>query len=383
MSKLDELIAELCPEGVEYKRIDELAQISAGGDLPENYVKGLTSPSERYPYPIYSNGTADRALYGYADSYKIEKEAITISARGTIGYHEIRKGKFTPIVRLITLIADENIITTKFLNYALCVAGIEGVTTGIPSLTVPMLRKFIVPVPPLPVQNEIVRILDNFTELTTKLTAELTARKKQYEYYRSRLLTSKETVTKWCKLGEIADIGTGSSNTNEALEEGLYPFYVRSQEVRGKNEYEFDEIAIITAGDGVGVGKVFHYVEGKYALHQRAYRIHITNENVVPKYFYHYMKSTFLDYIRKTAVNSSVTSIRRKMLDDYSVPVPSLEVQQRIVNVLDNFESICSDLNIGLPAEIEARKKQYEFYRDALLTFAETGSIISQTDRQA
>ena len=187
---------------------------------------------------------------------------------------------------------------------------------------------------------------------------------------------------KWCRLGEIADIGTGSSNTNEGLEEGLYPFYVRSQEVRRKNEYEFDETAIITAGDGVGVGKVLHYVEGKYALHQRAYRIHITDENVIPKYFYHYMKGTFLEYIGKAAVNSSVTSIRRKMLDDYPVPVPSVEIQNRIINVLDNFESICSDLNIGLPAEIEARKKQYEFYRDALLTFAETGSIIAQTDRQ-
>ena len=94
------------------------------------------------------------------------------------------------------------------------------------------------------------------------------------------------------------------------------------------------------------------------------------------------MKGTFLEYIGKAAVNSSVTSIRRKMLDDYPVPVPSVEIQNRIINVLDNFESICSDLNIGLPAEIEARKKQYEFYRDALLTFAETGSIIAQTDRQ-
>ena len=86
-----------------------------------------------------------------------------------------------------------------------------------------------------------------------------------------------------------------------------------------------------------------------------------------------------MEYIGKAAVNSSVTSIRRKMLDDYPVPVPSVEIQNRIINVLDNFESICSDLNIGLPAEIEARKKQYEFYRDALLTFAETGSIIRQT----
>lgn len=184
------------------------------------------------------------------------------------------------------------------------------------------------------------------------------------------------------QLAEIADIGTGSSNTNEGLDEGEYPFYVRSQEPLRKNEYEFDETAIITAGDGVGVGKVFHYVEGKYALHQRAYRIHINTPTVYPKYFFYYMKSAFLPYIEKTMFQGSVPSIRRPMLNAFPVPVPALDVQKRLVHVLDNFEAICSDLNIGLPAEIEARQKQYVFYRDALLTYVATGKTIL-TDRQA
>ena len=186
-------------------------------------------------------------------------------------------------------------------------------------------------------------------------------------------------------LADIADIGTGSSNTNEGLEEGKYPFYVRSQEPLRKNEYEYDETAIITAGDGVGVGKVFHYVEGKYALHQRAYRIHINTPDVLPRYYFHYMRSAFLPYIQKTMFQGSVASIRRPMLNQFPVPVPTLDVQKRLVNVLDNFEAICTDLNIGLPAEIEARQKQYEYYRDLLLTFAETGNTIltdRQTDRQ-
>ena len=148
-----------------------------------------------------------------------------------------------------------------------------------------------------------------------------------------------------------------------------------------KNEYEFDETAIITAGDGVGVGKVFHFVEGKYALHQRAYRIHITSPEVLPKYYFHYMRTAFLPYIQNTMYQGSVASIRRPMLNEFPVPVPSLDVQERLINVLDNFEAICSDLNIGLPAEIEARQKQYEYYRDLLLTFAETGSTVL-TDRQ-
>ena len=177
-------------------------------------------------------------------------------------------------------------------------------------------------------------------------------------------------------LEEIAEIGTGSSNTNEAVEDGKYPFYVRSQTPLLKDDYEFDETAIITAGDGVGVGKVFHYVEGKYALHQRAYRIHFIDGEIVPKYAFYYIQAKFYDYISKAGFHSSVSSIRRPMLNAFELPVPSVEVQNRLVNVIDNFESICSDLNIGLPAEIDARQKQYEYYRDALLTFVENGETI-------
>lgn len=168
---------------------------------------------------------------------------------------------------------------------------------------------------------------------------------------------------------EIAELGTGSSNTNESIEDGAYPFYVRSQEPLRKNTYEYDETAIITAGDGVGVGKVFHYVEGKYALHQRAYRIHITDLRVNPKFFFYYMRSAFLTYIGKEMFQGSVASIRRPMLNAFPVPIPSLEEQRRIVAILDRFDALCNDISSGLPAEIAARQKQYEYYRDKLLTF--------------
>jgi len=199
-------------------------------------------------------------------------------------------------------------------------------------------------------------------------------RKKQYEYYRDMLFNfdgQNDAAVEWFTLSQIADIGTGSSNTNEELEVGDYPFFVRSQEVRQKNTFEFDEIAIITSGDGVGVGKIFHYIEGKYALHQRAYRIHITDERILPRYYFYYMKSAFLSYIEKNSFRSSVTSIRRPMLNNFPVPAPSLKEQERIVAILDRFDALCNDLTSGLPAEIEARKKQYEYYRDRLLTFKE------------
>ena len=176
------------------------------------------------------------------------------------------------------------------------------------------------------------------------------------------------------RLSELAEIGTGSSNTNEGLSEGAYPFFVRSQEVRWKNVYEYDETAIITSGDGVGVGKIFHYIEGKYALHQRAYRVHVFNERLLPKFLFYYMKTTFYRYITQNAVQSSVTSIRRPMLDKYPIPIPPLEVQAKIISILDRFDTLCNDLSQGLPAEIAARKKQYEYYRDKLLTFRRKGA---------
>ena len=170
-------------------------------------------------------------------------------------------------------------------------------------------------------------------------------------------------------MGEIADIGTGSSNTNEAEADGDYPFYVRSQEPLKKSTYEYDETAIITAGDGVGVGKVFHYVEGKYALHQRAYRIHINIDFILPKFYFYYMRSAFYSYIHKNMFNGSVSSVRRPMLNEFPVPVPSIEEQKRIVDILDRFDTLCNDISAGLPAEIAARQQQYEYYRDKLLSF--------------
>ena len=123
----------------------------------------------------------------------------------------------------------------------------------------------------------------------------------------------------WKKLGEVADLGTGSHNTQDGLVEGKYPFYTRGSEILYFNDYDYDETAIITAGDGAGVGKVFHFVQGKYALHQRAYRI-VPNENIMlARFVYYYIGATFYNYIMKSSVSSSVVSIRKPMIDRKSV----------------------------------------------------------------
>ncbi len=236
------------------------------------------------------------------------------------------------------------------------------------------LAKIVIPIPcpenpkkSLEIQAKIVCILDIFAELVTELTTELTARKKQYNYYRDQLLNFKEEEAEWKTLGEVATIGTGSHDTQDAITDGEYIFYARGREPLRLNEFDYDETAIITAGDGAGVGKVFHYTQGKYALHQRAYRI-VPGKAMNPRFVYHCLKSHFFAYIQKASVSSSVTSLRRPMFLDFPIPTPSLADQDRIVAILDRFDALTDALGEGLPREIELRQNQYVYYRDLLLS---------------
>ena len=403
MSRLDELIQEKCSNGVEYVPLWSVTI----WDKKFSSVDRKKQPKVKdYPYLLASdlfalqvdNGNVFLLSTGEQTGWTTEElagenlregEVVTIpwgKSRAVTDCIKYYKGKFVTADNRIMTSNDAEKLNNKYLYYWIMSQGKTIDTfyrgSGIKHPDMAKVLDMEIPIPPLEIQREIVRILDNFTNLTAELTAELTARGIQYSYYRNKLLTF-HSDTKIVQLADIADIGTGSSNTNEAVEDGKYPFFVRSQEPLRKNDFEYDETAIITAGDGVGVGKVYHYIEGRYALHQRAYRIHINTPEVVPKYYFHYMKAKFLPYIQKTMFQGSVASIRRPMLNAFPVPVPSLDVQNRIVKVLDNFEKICSDLNIGLPAEIEARQKQYEYYRDKLLTFAENGNTILSRAEQS
>lgn len=401
MSNLDELIERLCPDGVEYKEINDCT-------IKVQNIKWKSYVGEDKQYIDLSSVDRERNII--TETQNINADTAPSRAQQIVMKDDIILGTTRPMLKRYCIIPEKydgeicstgfcvlraktdiinprwlyhNITTKKFFAY------VEKNQQGAsyPAISDTIVKAFKLPVPPLEVQREIVRILDNFTFLTAELAAELAARQKQYEYYRDLLLTFKPNEStilnertnelelsgaiRWMKLGDIADIGTGNGNTNEGLDTGKYPFFVRSQDIKYKNEYDFDETAIITSGDGVGVGKIFHFVSGKYALHQRAYRVHITSDNVLPKYFFYYFKNSFLTYISKASFHSSVTSIRRPMMINFPVPVPPLVVQQRIVDILDRFDTLCNDISSGLPAEIEARQKQYEYYRDKLLTFKE------------
>lgn len=176
--------------------------------------------------------------------------------------------------------------------------------------------------------------------------------------YLDKLLQGVEV--EWKTLGEVAEIGTGNSNRQDEDENGKYPFYVRSQNILKSNQFQFDETAIIIPGEG-GIGDIFHFVQGKYSLHQRAYRIKVEVEFIDSKFVYYYMRNRFKAYIIGKSVGATATSIRKPMLENFQIPIPPLSVQKEIVRILDSFTE--------LTAELTARQKQYEYYRDKLLNF--------------
>lgn len=169
-------------------------------------------------------------------------------------------------------------------------------------------------------------------------------------------------MVEWKKLGNFCDIGTGSNNREDSCEKGLYPFYVRSKEILRINTYLFDEEAILIPGEG-GIGEIFHYINGKYGLHQRTYRVHPIKGEIKGKYVYYYLFEHFKSYIDKKSYKSTATSIRKPMLLDFPVAIPSKSEQERIVSILDTFTSSISNLK----EQIKERRKQYEYYRDQLL----------------
>ncbi len=390
MSKLDELINELCPNGVEWKSLGEVAKLSAGGDVPkDNYSKEISS---KYTIPIFSNGIGENALYGYTNIEKINVPSVTISARGTIGYCELRKEPYYPIVRLISVIPDENLIV-GYLKYFLDTVKFKSSKSGIPQLTVPMIKNTKIPIPPLEVQEEIVRILDNFTEhraeLEAELEAELKARKKQYEYYRNELLTFGDDV-EWKTLGEVCELQNGFAFKSILFKETGKPILritnIQDSYVTAENcvycsadDYTTDLTPyiiyngdIVVAMSGATTGKIgINKSNTEFYLNQRVGKF-IPNKILLNnKYLYYWLKIQETNLLNMSMGVGAQPNLSSTKLKKIPIPIPPLSEQKRIVEILDRFDKLCYDISAGLPAEIEARQKQYEYYRDQLLTFKE------------
>ena len=313
MSKLEELIQQHCPDGVEYKPLWSLT----AWDKKFNGIEDKSKQKRviKYNYLLAADlksyqvegGTVKLLTTNISNLYTSEELAKGLASDGEVvaipwgGNPVVQyyKGRFLTADNRIATSLDTTLLNNKFLYYCmlsqlkLIASFYRG--SGIKHPDMAKVLDLEIPIPPLPVQEEIVRVLDTFTELQAELQAELQKRLQQYNYYKEEILThfSPEQNAKEYKLGDICELGTGSHNTQDGLKEGSYPFYTRGIDVLYLNSYDFDETAIITAGDGAGVGKVFHYVKGKYALHQRAYRIVPIQSKVLARYLYYYLETEF------------------------------------------------------------------------------------------
>ena len=363
MSKLDDLIIELCPNGVEYKTLKEVAEMKRGTSLTK-------ANSREGEFPVISGG---REPAFYCNQYNRDGETITVAGSGAgAGYVQYWTKKIF-VCDAFSLKGNKT-LSTKYLYYCLSNLQEQIYSTkkggGVPHVHISSIENFKIPVPPLEIQCEIVRILDNFTELT----AELTARKKQYEYYRDSLLTFNTEIPR-VKLGDIATINRGIRVTRDILSEnGKFPVYQNALSPLGfydKSNRKSDTTFVISAGAAGQIG----YSDVDFWSADDCFTFDDTKD-IYSKYIYHFLK-TKQNFIDSRVRRGSIPRISRDVFENLEIPLPPLEIQERIVNVLDNFDAICSDLKIGLPAEIDARKKQYEYYRDLLLRFEPLGTNIA------
>ena len=362
MSKLQELIKKLCPDGVEFRKLGEVCEIFSGKNKQKK---------EQGKYPVYGS----TGIIAYCDNYQYDKEQLLIARVGAnAGFIHIANGKYD--VSDNTLIVDViGTCNSIYIYYVLVNSNINRYSKGggQPLVTASDIKKIAIPLPPLEVQNEIVHILDAFTAHTAELQAELQARKEQYEYYRNKLLTFDENDerVKWMKLGNICDNYDRKRKAVTASNRvsGPYPYYGASGIVDYVNSFIFDGDFLLISEDGANLlarnTPIAFSIKGKNWVNNHAHILKF-QDMYTQKYVEYYIN--MID-VSQYVSGGAQPKLNQENLNKIPIPIPPLSEQQRIVSILDKFKSLVNDLSEGLPAEIAAVQEQYEYYRNKLLTF--------------
>ncbi|MBR6403659.1 MAG: restriction endonuclease subunit S [Eubacterium sp.] len=410
MSKLDYLIRELCPDGVEYKTIGELAtDIYRGTGVKRTEVTDDGVPCVRYgeiytKYGIWFDECVSHTREEFLSSPKYFEYGDILFAITGESVEDISKS--CAYVGNERCIAGGDIVVLKhqqnpkYLSYALSTSDARmqkskgKVKSKVVHASIPSIKSIRIPVPPLEVQREIVHILDGFTLLSAELSAELSARKVQYEYYKNKLLDFSESDVPFMSVGELFDIRNGLSKEKAAFGHGkpIINFsdvynkrYLEKKDVIGLVDVSDDEISRFSAQKGdvfftrtsetkedIGmsstlVDDIKDCVFSGFVLRARP-----KTNLLLPKFCAYFFSS---DEVRKTIVRYAAVTTRATTtgpkLSKIMVPIISIDKQKEIVDILDRFDVLCNDITKGIPAEIEARQKQYEYYRDKILAFKE------------
>ena len=374
MNKIEELIQQLCPEGVQWKELGEVAEIGTGNKNGNEAIENGT-------YPFYVRSKFIKKI----NSYDFDEEAIIIPGEGGIGeiFHYIN-GKYSLHQRAYRIHFLEEGISTRFEYFYMMVKFKEfifqkAVVATVSSIRKPMIEKFQIPIPPLPVQQEIVNILDTFTQLEAELEAELEARKKQYEYYRNELLTFGDEV-EWKTLGEVAVYSTGRISCTSVNKYNYVGVDNLLQDRKGVTESNYVPSVgnlIEFCVDDILIGNIRPYLKKIWlAQHSGGTNGDVLvvrikeNMPLLPRFLYYNLaRDSFFDFNMKYAKGAKMPRGDKRAILTFRIPIPPLAEQERIVDILDKFDALVNDISIGLPAEIEARRKQYEYYREKLLSF--------------
>lgn len=406
-----------------------VAELSRGRVMSKEYL--INNAGE---YPVYSSQTANNGEIGKIRTFDYDGEYVTWTTDGANAgtvFHRTKKFSITNVCGLIR-IKNTKVLNYKFLFYWLSIEAKKYVYSGMgnPKLMSNQIAKIPIPIPPLEIQQEIVRILDSFSMLTAELQAELQARKSQYEYYRNQLLAypmeesdqsslrSNRSATsiqnsdnstqplstlnphtgnsvlqprgkvEWKMLGEIGTFIRGNGLQKKDFMENGVPcihygqiythygtfatktksFVSKETANKCKKAHKGDLIIASTSENVEDVGKTVAWLgDDDVAISNHTF-IYSHNQN--PKYLaYLFQTQAFLKYKKTKVVGVKVIDIPQKALESFCIPVPPLEEQERIVSILDKFDALTTSLTEGLPKEIELRQKQYEYYRDMLLSF--------------
>ncbi|MGQ3660766.1 restriction endonuclease subunit S [Citrobacter braakii] len=405
MSKLTRLIAQYCPNGVEFKTLGSLEdagviKLGRGNVISKNDLSN--SPGN---YPVYSSSAAGNGEFGRYGKFMFEDERISwsIDGGGRFFYRHAHKYSVTNVCGWLK-VEDLNILSTRFLYHVLSGAWETKFFNYTKKAHPSVIREeYSVPLPPIEVQQEIVRILDAFTSLTAELTAELTARKKQYNYYRDQLLGFEEGEVEWKALGEIGEFIRGKRFTKaDYVEDGISVIHYGEIYTRygvwtshALSKVRFDmadslryakpgDVIMASVGETVDdVGKAVAWIGNeKVAIHDDSYAF---RHSMNPKFISYVMQTAaFIDEKAKHVSRGKVNRLLINGIEKVRIPIPypddaekSLAEQARIVAILDKFDALTNSISEGLPREIALRQKQYEYYRDLLLSFPKPEEVVA------
>ncbi len=384
MNTIDELLNKLSPNGVKFIQLGEVCSTFSGGFIKK------TKQDSGFPYPVFNGGAFATGRYSEFNS---EANSIAISARGSIGFVNWIPHRFWAGNSCHVVLSKVEFLETKFVYHYLKahegdLYALRNVGT-IPALNLAPLLKFKIPIPPLEVQKEIIAIIDTFTELESELEAELEARKSQYAFYRESLF--EEDISSLKALASVASIWRGRRFVKDDILSAGVPA-IHYGEIYTKfglaatEAYSFldpvlaaklrfaspGDVVLVSAGETIeDIGKSFTWFGREdVVIHDACYGLR--SETVDPRYMVHFFNTyNFRSQLRKYISSSKISSVSTEKLGKVCIPVPSLQRQREVAEVLDAFDSLISDTSNGLPAEINARRKQHEYYRNKLLAFKE------------